>query len=154
MPEWKVQGFLRPNWSKPGARLRGEEDVPFEAAGQTSCYTPVMSRLRRLVRTTGALLVLLGLGTSMLEGIGCTGDQNDVVQVRSFPTDGSGDGNNPEAPRPNTSHCCPCIHSYPGTFKVAIVLVPPLVDFSTTFALDSRAGPDHRPQPLVRPPIV
>lgn len=113
-----------------------------------------MSPLRRLLRVTGALFIILGLGTSMLEGMGCTGDQNDVVQVTSFPADDSADGNNSEAPRPNAPHCCPCIHSYPGAFRVAIVTMPPLVGFPTTFPLASQTGPDHHPQPLVPPPIA
>lgn len=108
-----------------------------------------MSPLRRLLRVTGALLIVLGLGTSILEGVGCTNDENDAaLQVTSA------DGDVPEAPRPNAPHCCPCIHSYPEAFRVAIVPVPPLVGYSSTFALDLQAVSDQHPQPLVRPPIV
>ena len=114
-----------------------------------------MSPLRRLLRTTGALLILLGLGTSMLEGVVCTNDENDpAVQVTSFPAEGSSDGDSSEAPTPNVPHCCPCIHSYPGAIRVAIVPVPPLVGYSTAFPPDLQAGPDHHPQPLVPPPIA
>jgi len=116
---------------------------------------PSMPPLRRLLRTIGTLLILLGLGTSMLEGVGCTNDEGDAsVQVTSFPAEGSPDGGNSEAPGPNAPHCCPCTHSYPGVFRVGIVPVPPLLGYSTTFPLDLQAGPDHHPQPLVPPPIA
>jgi hypothetical protein len=90
----------------------------------------------------------------MLESMGCTDDQNDAVQATSFPADGSAEGKDSEAPRPNASHCCACIHNYPGAFKVAIVRMPLLGGFSTAFPLVSQPGPDRHPQPLVPPPIA
>ena len=88
----------------------------------------------------------------MLEGVACTADEDDAaVQVTSLPAEGSADS---EVQEPNVPHCCPCTHSYPSAFRVAIVSVPPLVGYLTAFSLDLQAVPDHHPQPLVPPPIA
>ena len=125
------------------------------AGDKIQWYTPAMLPLRRLLRTTCALLIVLGLGTSVLEGVGCTNDENDAgIQMASLPAEGGADRDNSGIPGPNAPHCCPCIHSYPAALKAAIVPVPFLVGYSSTFALDLQAISDQHPQPLVPPPIV
>jgi len=146
----------------PALHLRGREKDPttqiYErlfAGRRAGIILIFMPPLRRPLRTACALLVLLGLGTSLLEGVRCNEAPNGVaLQVAGVAANAFSTPNPSEAPAPSATDCCPCIHGYPNAFRVALVPVLPLVGYTTDFGLVYQAPPDRHPQPLVPPPIA
>ncbi len=110
---------------------------------------------RRLVRAACSLLILLGLGISVLEGGSCTvADGSAAARVTNAGAAGLADADQPELPGPGVIDCCPCIHIFPSEVRVVTVPLFPLVGYPTAFPPAFQAAPDRHPQPLVPPPLA
>lgn len=107
-------------------------------------------------RLSCVLLVLFGLGLSLVEEAECRDDGNGPVVRVIGPASPDADGTDtpPSIPTPGEGRCCPCVHVYPTAIAVAAEPVPMVVGYSATPAARSNLPRDRRPQPLVPPPIA
>lgn len=108
-----------------------------------------MRRTVRFARLLLSLLLLIGLGSSVREGAGC--DEKLEAQGSQIT---SADWGHPAVPDSRGAHCCPCIHTYPGSFTVSTVARPVMLGYSVRFAVVPSFAPERSPEPLVPPPIV
>jgi len=109
-----------------------------------------------LLRAVCSLALVLGLGLSGLEEMGCDSAQQGItIQASTLPTGGStAHSGGPLADAPGVSHCCPCIHTYPAGFVVRLAPALMVEGHLARFANSSRLVPTSRAEPLVPPPIA
>jgi hypothetical protein len=114
-----------------------------------------MPRRESLSRLSCVLLVLLGLGLSLVEEARCrdagAGPAAELAQIAGPDV---GTELPPGAPAQSEGRCCPCVHLYPTASIVAAGPVATVVGHSTTPAARPHPLRDRHPQPLVPPPIA
>lgn len=118
-------------------------------------YTLQMPLLRRVFRTGCALLALLGLGVSGLEGVACNDlEDGAAFHAESVITRAAGHAGPSGNPAPQALPCCPCIHSYPVALRALSTPTPVIVAYPVVFAHAGDGPLNRSPEPLVPPPIV
>jgi hypothetical protein len=117
---------------------------------------PMDSFERPLLRAVCALALVLGLGLSSLEEMGCSSsEQGRALQSTSVLADRSTSSFGVHSISPlEGPHCCPCIHTYPVGFVVHLAPVLAEDMHRLPFAMASRYPPTPHSEPLLPPPIA
>ncbi len=114
-----------------------------------------MSSFGRFFRATCTFLVLLGLGTSMVECAVCT-DRDGQPSAQVTPAVGNAPtlGDVAKIPAPSTIDCCPCIHTFPTGRATAGSVIAVLIRRDAGFHLTAQLAQSRHPEPLAPPPIA
>ncbi len=104
---------------------------------------------RRVLRSAGTLLLIFGLTASMFEGARC-----DDVEEAAAEHLNRADGADPGATGGSATHCCPCIHSFPTTFRAALIPAPAITARVLGHTLPPELHSARQPQPPIPPPIA
>ena len=108
-----------------------------------------MSSGRLVLHRILTVLILWGIGASVLEGAGC--DERFETQGSSV---AAAEWAHPGAPAGSALPCCPCIHTYPSSFTIAAGFSVVVVGYLAEYSFVASSGPDRSPEPLVPPPIA
>lgn len=109
-----------------------------------------------LLRAVCSLALVLGLGLSGLEEMGCDSAEPAIaIHASTLATGGStAHSGGPLADVPGVTHCCPCIHTFPAGFVARLAPALMVEGHLARFAISSRLVPTSRAEPLVPPPIA